>query len=301
MFRSKLIVLVFVALFFVPSVAFARYCNNPNCAMCNRIFGPMPGYKVVNVGRGRRTTTQAVRVTPAVQAAPTCTNCAGSDCLTCDTQATAPVQDVLPIQTAPPVGSFSLTQTNNPAFFQAATDLPEAPSLLFEDSVFEPMPQEAVNAMLQQVYPLEGEVLYDLGCGDGRILIEAVSSFGCRAVGIEINPETVALAKQNVEDSGFGRILIVQGNVKDYNLDDADVITMYLFPELIEELLPHIRPGTRVVSFEHEIPGVDCTRKTAMVGDVEYTFYTWVKDSQRAVGYAMPESTQPVRPFSLVH
>jgi len=301
MFRTKLIVLIFVALLALPSVAFARYCNNPQCAMCNRIFGPMPGYKVTVTGRGRRVATQAVRIAPAVQAAPACTNCTESGCLTCDIQAAdVPVPIQALVGTAVP-RSFSLIQTNNPAFFQAATNLPETPSLLFEDSVFEPMPQEAVNAMLQQVYPLEGEVLYDLGCGDGRILIEAVSSFGCRAVGIEINPETVALAKQNVEDSGFGRILIVQGNVKDYNLDDADVITMYLFPELIEELLPHIRPGTRVVSFEHEIPGVDCTRKTAMVGDVEYTFYTWVKDSQRAVGYAMPESTQPVRPFSLVH
>jgi SAM-dependent methyltransferase len=168
--------------------------------------------------------------------------------------------------------------------------------------MFEPMPQAAVNAMLQQVYPLEGEILYDLGCGDGRILIEAVESFSCRAVGIEINPETAALARENIEESGLGRMLVVQGNVKDYSLEDADVITMFLFPELMEEILPNIKPGTRVVSFEHAIPGVDCTERTATVGDTEYTFYTWVKDPQRTVEYTRPVAAQaaPVRPFSLV-
>jgi SAM-dependent methyltransferase len=183
-------------------------------------------------------------------------------------------------------------------------NLPDPPKLLV-DTTFEPMPQAAIQPMLQQVWPLENEIVYDLGCGDGRILIEAVKSFGCKAVGIEINPATADLAKKNVEESGLDGILVIQGNARDYDLSDANVITMYLFPDVMKEIIPNIKPGARVVSFEHEIPGTNCIKKTAKIGDTNYTYFTWVKPRDN-VDYTIkaqiiPQKPTPqIKPFSLV-
>jgi hypothetical protein len=289
MFRKLSIVLLFIALFTIPEVAYARYCNNPYCAMCNRIFGPMPGYtirggRVYRVQRTTRVIQQPVApATPPVVQKPT--------------EPEPPV--VKPEEPDNPPPKPEPDQPAKPTIDKYPPDPPE----LLVDATYEPMPQAAVKPMLQQVWPLRNEVVYDLGCGDGRIIIEAVRSFGCKAVGIEINPVTAALAKKNMEESGLGRMLVIQGNATDYSLADANVITMYLFPDVMKQIIPNIRPGTRVVSFEHEIPGVDCTKKCVEIDGVTYTYYTWVKPRE-SVNYAnedlIRQQSAPQRPFSLV-
>lgn len=114
-------------------------------------------------------------------------------------------------------------------------------------------PYEVVAVMLDQLDLGANDVLYDLGCGDGRILIAAVERFGCRAVGIEIDPRVARIARENVRRAGCGRIRIVTGDANRYCLDEADAVTIYLFPETMTKLCPKIE--TTIVSYQHKIPG----------------------------------------------
>jgi len=120
-------------------------------------------------------------------------------------------------------------------------------------SVYEPTPDAAVQSMLDQLDLGPEDTLYDLGAGDGRILIAAVKRFGCRAVGVEINPRLVRLARQNVRAAGCGRIRVVEGDATKFLYDKADAVTMYLFPNLMAKLVPKI--DCPIVSYSHPIPG----------------------------------------------
>ena len=117
-----------------------------------------------------------------------------------------------------------------------------------------------VRAMLREANIQPTDLLYDIGCGDGRILIEAVRRYGCQAVGIEIDPLRAELARQNVRASGLGRIRIVEGDARRYIMDDRsprppDVVLLYLDERLIAELAPRISRLARIVSSSHPIPG----------------------------------------------
>jgi ubiquinone/menaquinone biosynthesis C-methylase UbiE len=144
----------------------------------------------------------------------------------------------------------------------------------------DPTPQAAVDGMLAAVDLSADDVLYDLGCGDGRILIAAVTRYGCRAVGIEINSKTAALAKKNVKAAGVEDwVRIVEGDARDANLVDATVVTLYLSPSLMRELVPKIERATRIVSYSHPIPGRQGVR--LMIGG-RYPVYLWAAGSCRA-------------------
>lgn len=107
--------------------------------------------------------------------------------------------------------------------------------------------------MLRLAAPRPGEVLYDLGAGDGRIAIAAARDYGIRAVGIEIDARKVAEARANVARAGLsGLVEIRQGDAMDADLRDANVVTLFLFPQINERLAPklraELRPGARIVS-----------------------------------------------------
>lgn len=141
-------------------------------------------------------------------------------------------------------------------------------------------PEVAVNEMLNIAAPKPDEVIYDLGCGDARILIAAVKKYGCRAVGVEINPKTVDLARKKVKEAGLSdRIRIVYDDVTQYAyLDEADIVTMYLYPDTIRGLIPRLRrlrQGTRVVSYLHPIPGLSETAQTCNIDGKDHQFYAW--------------------------
>lgn len=135
-----------------------------------------------------------------------------------------------------------------------------------------PTPYEAVTALMKLARPKSTDVLYDLGCGDGRVLIAATTVYGCKSVGIELNPETAEEAKQAVSLFQLqDRIKVAQGDVLDYTYPQATLVTVYLYPELIEKLIPLLPSGCRVISYIHEIPG---GTKHVIDGHV---FYEWVK------------------------
>ncbi len=141
--------------------------------------------------------------------------------------------------------------------------------ILRPDPRVESTPQVVVDAMLKELHLTPRDVLYDLGCGDGRILIAAVKQYGCMAVGIEIDPEVADLARRRGKDAGCGRIRIVTGDARTFNLSKATAVTMYLFPDLVAELMPKIKTD-RVVSYSHGLPGRD-SRMTMVAG--KYPIY----------------------------
>ena len=122
-------------------------------------------------------------------------------------------------------------------------------------------PPEAIRTMLDELDLSEHDLLYDLGCGDGRILIEAVRRYRCQAVGIEIDPHMAERARYRVRQAEASRtiprnrITIVTGDARKFRLDQPTAVTMYLFPSLMAELVPKLPGGIRIASYAHEIPG----------------------------------------------
>jgi len=128
------------------------------------------------------------------------------------------------------------------------------------DVPFVPSPEVVVRRMLQLADVRENEVVYDLGCGDGRVLIIAAKEFGARAVGIEIRRDLYEQCLKRIKDLGLeDRVKVHHGNFFDFDISDADVVTLYLLTSVNEKLRPklerELRPGTRVVSHDFEVPG----------------------------------------------
>jgi len=163
---------IILMLMFIANVE-ARWCDSPYCKMCNRLFGPMPGFKPI--------------------------------------------------------------------------PLPQIDST----------PHNVVRIMIKALNLTSEDLIYDLGCGDGRALVEAVRQSGCRAVGVEINPQIAAIAKNNVRRSGVGHhIRITNADATQYkNLSQCTAIFIYLNPPLIKTMIPKLYPTTRCVSYMHPIPG----------------------------------------------
>ena len=118
---------------------------------------------------------------------------------------------------------------------------------------FVPSPSEKVKRMMKLANPKSGEILYDLGSGDGKILIEAVKQYKVRAIGVEINPVLVWLSSRKIKKLGLeDKIKIYQENFFKKNLSDADIILTYLWQptmgHLEKKLLSELKPGTRLVS-----------------------------------------------------
>jgi ubiquinone/menaquinone biosynthesis C-methylase UbiE len=121
-------------------------------------------------------------------------------------------------------------------------------------------PQRAVDKMLEMAGLKPGETLYDLGCGDGRILIAAAKRYHVKAVGIEISERLVKKAEDNVKSDGLeGQVKIIHGDFMKADLSDADVVTLYLMTAANEKLRPdlekHLKKDTRVLSYDYPIPG----------------------------------------------
>lgn len=121
----------------------------------------------------------------------------------------------------------------------------------------QPAPMNAVNDAIRSLQLAPADTIADLGCGDGRALIAAVQSSGCRAVGVEIDSERAELARRNVDAAGLSdKITIFTGDATDFDLQGAGVthVYLYLFSDLLEKLSPKLK-GYPVASAFHEIPG----------------------------------------------
>ena len=126
------------------------------------------------------------------------------------------------------------------------------------DVPFVPTPMEVVDEMLRLADVRAGDVLYDLGCGDGRIVIAAAKRYGVKATGVDIDPVRIRESNENAEKAGLtGKVRFLQENLFDADFKDATVITMYLLTSvnlrLRPKLLADLKPGTRLVSHSFEM------------------------------------------------
>jgi protein-L-isoaspartate O-methyltransferase len=120
-------------------------------------------------------------------------------------------------------------------------------------------PSHVVDLMLEIAKIKPGETLYDLGSGDGRILIAAAERYQAKAVGVEISPNLVAAANEDIKKAGLAdRVRVIQGDVLQTDFSSANVVTLYFDTQANAKLRPQLdklKPGTRIVSVDHEVPG----------------------------------------------
>jgi ribosomal protein L11 methylase PrmA len=127
------------------------------------------------------------------------------------------------------------------------------PVLREPDVGYLPTSQLVVDEILRLVPIKAGDVVYDLGCGDGRFVITAAKNYGARGVGIDLDPERIRESKANAETAGVpARVTFRQGDLFEADIREATVVILYLLPDLNQKLRPkllaELRPGTRVVS-----------------------------------------------------
>jgi SAM-dependent methyltransferase len=122
-----------------------------------------------------------------------------------------------------------------------------------------PTPQPVVDKMLEMAEIKPGDVVYDLGCGDGRILVTAAKRYGVKAVGYDLDAERVRESQLNAKTNGVEHLVTVkQADVFTVELREATVVTLYLLPELNVRLMPkleQLRPGSRIVSHDFDMRG----------------------------------------------
>jgi uncharacterized protein (TIGR03000 family) len=150
--------------------------------------------------------------------------------------------------------------------------------------VYIPTPQKVVDRMLQMAKVTKDDVVFDLGCGDGRVVITAAKKYGARGVGVDIDPERVQESLENARAAQVGNLVeIRQGDaLKVKDLERATVVVTYMLPEFMEKLRPILRkqlqPGTRIVAHDYPVPGWEPADTVTVPGSRErnpHTLYLW--------------------------
>jgi len=146
-----------------------------------------------------------------------------------------------------------------------------------------PLPVVKQMLVLSEIKP--GEIIYDLGCGDGRVVIMAAQEFGARAIGVEMREDLVKQALSKVSELGLeGQVKILQSDIFKVELTQADVVTLYLTTSANDKVKPklesELKPGTRVVSHDYEILGWRPTRidnfcENPRLGYPSHTIYVY--------------------------
>lgn len=176
--------------------------------------------------------------------------CVYLPCAQSRTQAQSQPQSHPPLITAPTSINLRIPRASG----QTSTTQAQAPTAQRQPDVpYVPTPPEVVAAMLKVADVKKGDVLYDLGSGDGRIVITAAQKFGTRGTGIDINPERIKEANENAKAAGVTNLVrFLNQDLFEANIKDATVVTLYLLPsvnlKLLPKLLKDLQPGTRIVS-----------------------------------------------------
>jgi len=126
------------------------------------------------------------------------------------------------------------------------------------DVAYIPTPKSIVHQMLSLAQIRRGETIYDLGAGDGRILVEAARKFGAKVVGIEIDPERVSRIRERVKSTGI-EAQVIQADFMGVDVSPADAVIIYLSDSVNSKLAPklkqELKEGARIVSLDYELPG----------------------------------------------
>ena len=151
------------------------------------------------------------------------------------------------------------------------------------DVIFVPTPPTVVEKMLEMAKVTKNDVVYDLGCGDGRIPVTAAKKYGCKAFGFDVDPQRIAESLENVEKNGVGNLVTIQQkDIFTLDLSQANVVTLYLLPSLNVKLIPQLeklKPGSRIVSHDFDMKGVVPDQVIEIEGDdessLDHTIYLW--------------------------
>jgi SAM-dependent methyltransferase len=183
--------------------------------------------------------------------------------------------------------------TSSPESRAADTNMPAAAART-PDVIYVPTPQAVVNKMLEMAAVKPGELVYDLGCGDGRIVVTAAKKHGVKAIGFDIDPQRVKEAMENVRTNKVEHLVTIrQADIFTLDLRPASVVTLYLLPELNVRLIPQLeklKPGSRIVSHDFNMRGAkpaEVVRFKAQaedfgsggtddLGETEHTIYKWI-------------------------
>ena len=159
----------------------------------------------------------------------------------------------------------------------------QAPAPVKPDVIYVPTPQNVVDAMLQLADVKPTDVVYDLGSGDGRIVITAAKQYGARGVGVEVDPALVKRATENAAAAGVAdRVRFVNQNLFNADLTEASVVTLYLLQSINERLRPklvrELKPGARVVSHVFNMGPEWPPQKTIEIGASRVFLWTIMRE-----------------------
>jgi SAM-dependent methyltransferase len=150
------------------------------------------------------------------------------------------------------------------------------------DVEYVPTPHHVVAEMLRLVAVTPTDVVYDLGCGDGRVLIAAAQWYSARGVGVDIDPQRIEESRVNARQAGvIDRVEFLQQDLFETDIRDATVVTLYLLPQLNRQLRPRLlsdlRPGTRVVSHDFDMGDWQPDQVIHVPGaEYEHTVFYWI-------------------------
>jgi SAM-dependent methyltransferase len=163
---------------------------------------------------------------------------------------------------------------------QAAT--PEKEPAHTPDVVYVGTPYDIVSRMLKIAAVSKQDLVYDLGCGDGRMVVLAAKKYGCRGIGYDIDPERVSAALENVKRNDVGQLVkIVQADLFTLDFREADVLSLYLLPEINRKLIPQfekLKPGSRLVFHDYGLEGYaadQTVRITSTEDNAGHTIYLY--------------------------
>lgn len=172
----------------------------------------------------------------------------------------------------------------NPSFWNGdAWPEQKTPTKTKPDVIFVPTPQPVVEKMLELAAVKKDDLVYDLGCGDGRIVVTAAKKYGCKAVGFDIDPQRIRESLENVETNKVGHLVkIVQDDIFTLDLSQGNVITLFLLSSLNVRLIPQLeklRPGSRIVSYRFDMEGVKPDKVIQVESETDegetYNVYLW--------------------------
>ncbi|MHC4725729.1 MAG: methyltransferase domain-containing protein [Planctomycetota bacterium] len=185
---------------------------------------------------------------------------------------------------APKIGQIKIPFRN-----EGTLALPEAVEIIVEGKTYDSLdviyvftPHDIVDKMLMLAKVTKKDLVYDLGCGDGRIPVAAAKKYGCKAVGYDLDPARVEESLENSKKNKVEHLVkIEQKDIFTLDLSEADVITLYLTPEMNKKLIPQLeklKPGSRIVAHNFGIPGVKpekVLRFTSSSDNLEHKIFLW--------------------------
>jgi len=185
---------------------------------------------------------------------------------------------------APDLGQIKLTLTHD-----GLLSLPEEVEINVEGRIYHSLdvpfvftPQDIVDKMLMLAKITKDDLVYDLGCGDGRIPVTAARKYGCKAVGYDLDPARVKESLENVKKNKVEHLVTIeQKDIFTLDLSEADVITLYLLPSLNVRLIPQLeklKPGSRIISHDFDMKGVKPDKVIRLVSsfdNLEHEIYLW--------------------------